>query len=911
MKLLKKINISTKVFVGFGIVLALLLLISVVGTFSLISADRHFKNYRALARQTNADGRVQANMLMTRLLAKDFVITASRDNIDGVRSRAEKTIEMIAEARALTRNSGYLLVIESLDQELNDYLSEFEKVTLRQQERDEIVHGSLNVIGPRLEKSLTRIMESAFADGDAEAAYRAGLTLRNMMLARLYANRFLIQNDDPSYRRVGQEFLAMQEHLDELVGHLGDPERLDVASSVRADQRLYARAFEDVHDVITRRNDTIRNQLDKIGPKVADKVERLKLAIKAEQDALGPAAESEIDRAVSFTVLFSMASITLGAIAAWLIGIGVSRPIRAMADGMRELASGNMEADVAIGDRRDEIAEMGEAVQVFKASMVQVRELAEQQRRAAVDLQEAKDEAEAANRAKSVFLANMSHELRTPMNAILGYSEMLMEEAEEEGQEDFIPDLEKIHQSGTHLLALINDVLDLAKVESGRMDLFAEDFELDTLIDEVSATAQPLIEKNGNRLVIERGEHRVTAHQDLTKLRQSLLNLLSNAAKFTHEGTVTLRSECAPQGGVDWLVLDVCDSGIGISSDKIDRIFEEFGQADDSTTRNYGGTGLGLPISRRFCEMLGGELNVTSDSGQGSTFSIRVPAVLPGTTMDGSSEQEAPEKTEVEISKLRQAAAGNVVLAIDDDPQALDIIERLLDKAGFEVATAATGPEGLRLAHALQPAVITLDGMMPDMDGWSVLRALKADPDLRDVPVVMLTMVDDKTKGYSLGATDYLTKPVDADRLRQVLSQYQPAQEPGSVLVVDDDADVRARMKRALEKAGWGVDEAEHGRAALERLAIHRPTLVLLDLMMPIMDGFDFLIELHANADWRKIPVVVMTAKDLTEDDVRVLSGRVEEIVEKGAWSHDRVVELVAKLAKERSSLMRENSDGE
>ena len=898
MNLLNRINISTKVFLGFGIILVLLLLISVVNLVSLVGADRNFKAYRALARQTNTDGRVQANMLMTRLGAKDFVISKSRDNIDAVKARAEKTIEMIAEARTLTTDSGYLLIIESLDEELHDYLTHFEKVTEMQAERDEIVFGTLNVVGPKMEKNLTRVMASAFTDGDTEAAYRAGLTLRAMMLARLYASRFLIQNDDASYRRVLEEFVQMQERLDELMGYLENPRRVELAADVRDDQRIYARAFEDVHHVIILRNDAIRNQLDRIGPKVADTVERLKLAIKAEQDTLGPIAEAEIDRAVTLTVLISAVSIALGGLAAWLIGFGISRPIRSMAEGMERLAGGDMDADVTVGERRDEIAKMAGAVQVFKASMITVRELAEEQRAAAAELREAKNVAESANRAKSAFLANMSHELRTPMNAILGYSEMLMEDAEDAGQEEIIPDLEKIHQSGTHLLALINDVLDLAKIESGKMEAYAEDFEVDSLIDEVFATAQPLMDTNGNRLVIERGDGVGHAHQDLTKLRQSLLNLLSNAAKFTHEGAVTLRVNRETRDETDWLTLAVSDSGIGIPAEKINHVFEEFGQAEESTTRDYGGTGLGLPISQRFCRLLGGDLTVKSEPGAGSTFTICVPAVLPGTAMD-TSEEARREPTETELAAMRKAGAGRTVLAIDDDPEARDIIERLLRKAGFEVVTAAGGEEGLRLAHALHPAVITLDVIMPDMDGWSVLRALKADPELREVPVVLLTMVDDKTKGYSLGATDYLTKPVDGERLREVLRRYQTPEESATVLLVDDDAGVREKMARTLEKSAWEVVEAIDGRAALEQLAVCRPTLVLLDLMMPVMDGFEFLVELHANPDWRHIPVVVLTAKDLTDEDLRVLSGRVEEIVEKDAWSHERVVALVEKLASE------------
>jgi signal transduction histidine kinase/DNA-binding response OmpR family regulator len=898
MRILNRLNISTKVFSGFGIMLFLLLAIASVSLASLYAADHNFKSYRSLARQTNAEGRVQANMLMTRLYAKDFIISANAKNIEMIEQRAQRTIEMIAEARALTRERGYQLLIDGLDQELQEYVAAFQQVTLKQSGRDEIVHGTLNVVGPTIEKDLTAIMQSAFEDGDAEAAYWAGTTLRSLMLARLYANRFLIQNDAASFQRVGVEFLKMEENIDELFARLEDPDRKERATRVRDAQRIYARAFEDVHDVITSRNDIIRNQLDRIGPKVAEQVEKLKLAIKAEQDDLGPRAEAATSRAATLTLVFALGSIAFGSLAAWIIGFGVSRPIRSMARGMRELADGDLDADINVEERNDEIREMAEAVQVFRASMVQVRELAEKQRVAAVEVREAKEAAEAASHAKSAFLANMSHELRTPMNAILGYSEMLMEEAEDLGQPEFVSDLQKIHQSGSHLLALINDVLDLAKVESVKMVTLAEDFEIETLIDEVSATAQPLMAKNENVLRIERGDELGGAHQDRTKLRQSLLNLLSNAAKFTHEGVVTLKAERDVRGESDWITLSVRDSGIGIPADKIERVFEEFGQADDTTSRDYGGTGLGLPISRRFCEMLGGDLTVESKQGLGSTFTIRVPAVLPGGTAAARPQaQVEPERPPAELAEMRSKGGGRTVLVIDDDAEAREIVERLLRSGDFMVVTASTGAEGLRLAHAIQPAVITLDVMMPDMDGWAVLRALKADPALRDVPVVMLTMLDDKSKGYSLGAADYLVKPVDRDQLRNVLSRYYAPETPCTALLVDDDASVRDTVSHALTAQGWEAVEAENGQIALERMAASRPTLILLDLMMPVMDGFDFLVELRANPDWRDIPVVVLTAKDLTAEDRRILSGRVEQIFEKDAWSHEQLVGLVQKLA--------------
>jgi methyl-accepting chemotaxis protein len=253
------------VFFGFGAVVMLLLIVTTVSLVSLFNADSNFKQYRALARQTNAEGRVQANMLMTRLFAKDFVISANRDNIEGVRERAAATISMIEDARELAANDGYRLVIDSLARELNDYVAEFHNVTEKQAKRDELVQETLNVIGPQMERGLTAIMQSAYTDGNTEIDFRAGMTLRSLLLARIYATRFLVQNDEASYRRVGLEFLAMEENLDTMLDQLEDPTRRDQAEQVRADQRIYMRAFEDVHGLITSRNDIITNQLDKIG----------------------------------------------------------------------------------------------------------------------------------------------------------------------------------------------------------------------------------------------------------------------------------------------------------------------------------------------------------------------------------------------------------------------------------------------------------------------------------------------------------------------------------------------------------------------------------------------------------------------------------------------------------------------
>jgi PAS domain S-box-containing protein len=492
------------------------------------------------------------------------------------------------------------------------------------------------------------------------------------------------------------------------------------------------------------------------------------------------------------------------------------------------------------------------------------------------ELDKAREAAEIANRAKSQFLANMSHELRTPLNAIILYTELLRDEATDRKLDDFLPDLKKIHGAAKHLLTLINDVLDLSRIESGKLELHPETFDVEAVVRDVITTIEPLAQKNANALEVRCPAGVGSMHADLTKVRQSLFNLLSNACKFTEGGTVRL--EVGRDGAGGWLTFRVTDTGIGMTAEHLGKLFKPFSQVDPSATRRFGGSGLGLVITRHFCQAMGGDIAVESQPGVGSTFTIRLPA---GAGEAGSAAPPPP------------AAAGrprgDTVLVIDDDPATREVLGQYLTRQGLRVEAAAGGEEGLALARRLRPVAITLDVVMPGMDGWAVLAALKADPGLADIPVVLLTMLDDRNKGFRLGAADYLVKPVDRDRLSAVLRRHHLDPAARRVLVVDDDDDLRRRLRRLLEKDGWAVDEAADGREALDRLAA-RPSLVLLDLLMPRMDGFEFLARLRERDEARSVPVIVLTAKDLSAADHARLRGSIEAVHQKGSLGAEQLL---------------------
>jgi CheY-like chemotaxis protein len=377
---------------------------------------------------------------------------------------------------------------------------------------------------------------------------------------------------------------------------------------------------------------------------------------------------------------------------------------------------------------------------------------------------------------------------------------------------------------------------------------------------------------------------------DRTRVRQILLNLLSNANKFTDRGSITVIANRETVDDRDWIEIKVVDTGKGISPEDQKRLFQPFFQADASSTRKHDGTGLGLAISRRFSNLMGGDITVQSEIGKGSTFTLRLPAQ---TVVDESRRAALKLPEAARDREIRQPARkGQPVLIIDDDPTVRELMSRYLTKEGFMVLTAASGQQGITLAHQAHPAAITLDAMMPGMDGWAVLTALKSDPATAQIPIIMVTIVDDKTRGFTLGATDYLTKPIDWNRLSTVLKTYADS-SPLPVLVVEDDKVAREVMVRMLQRLGWQVVEAENGRIALEKYRKQQPALILLDLMMPEMDGFQFVEELQKLPNGHQTPIIVITARDLSDDDRRRLNGYVQQVLRKSAQSPEQLADEI------------------
>jgi signal transduction histidine kinase/DNA-binding response OmpR family regulator len=591
-------------------------------------------------------------------------------------------------------------------------------------------------------------------------------------------------------------------------------------------------------------------------------------------------ALTRAERSATLTLLlFMMPPIIVLALA---VARTITRPIKTAVRVAEQVAGGNLDAKFEITSR-DETGHLlaaiqsmtGELRELYSSMEDKIKARTRELQRANEELLVARVAAEEASKTKSAFLANMSHELRTPLNAIIGYSEMLQEDALDKGDDEPVEDLKKIESAGRHLLGLINDILDLSKIEAGKMEVFVERVEIGRLVKEVMSIVAPLAEKNGNALELHCPHDIGGFSSDETKVKQCLLNLMSNANKFTSNGKVTLSVERDENAVV---LFRVSDTGLGMTDEQLGRLFQAFTQADASTTKRFGGTGLGLAITKHFCTALGGDIFVESALGAGSTFTMTLP-----------DQQKSPEKEKVEP----QAEASHAtILVVDDDATARDLLTRTLESKGYRVIAARNGLEALALARQHKPQAITLDVMLPQLDGWSVLKQLKEDPELRAIPVIMVTILNERGLAIPLGAAELLTKPIDRQRLTTLLAQYCSAPAENRVLIIEDDAATRELLCRSVSGAGYQAAAAVNGQDGLDWIARNpAPDLILLDLMMPKLDGFGFLRELRKRPAYDRLPVVIVTAKELSPEDMRDLAALHADIVTK---DHDYLGELVS-----------------
>jgi signal transduction histidine kinase len=501
--------------------------------------------------------------------------------------------------------------------------------------------------------------------------------------------------------------------------------------------------------------------------------------------------------------------------------------------------------------------------------------------------------AENANLAKSQFLANMSHELRTPLNAIIGYSEMLQEDIEDIGQSDLTPDLQKIQAAAKHLLGLINDILDLSKIEAGKMDLFIETLDIEMFINEVMSTAQPLIEKKANTLKIERPERLGEMQSDVTKLRQILLNLLSNAAKFTEQGIILLEVKRHIQNHADWLTLCVTDEGIGMTTEQQEKLFQPFTQADSSTTRRYGGTGLGLTITKEFVEMMGGMITVNSEFGQGSQFTISLPTEM----KMGQTEikEKQPENTCIKEGE-------GIVLVIEDNINLHEWLKTHLSELGYTVAIAVNDNQAIKLATKLRPDAILINLKIAIRGEWRIFYDFKNKPLLAQIPIIMLSLTGDHKKGYALCVKECIDKTAEPDLFLAALKKYRLSDDSQSLLMLIDDETTRENLTPVLEVGDWRVFQAENGTIALEQLENHKPTIILLDWHHPVRDSFAFLKYLHQFEKWCSIPVIILTGKMNTHEENIYFNQEVEMRFHKDAYNPTELIEHIHQLIKKASS---------
>ena len=637
-------------------------------------------------------------------------------------------------------------------------------------------------------------------------------------------------------------------------------------------------------------------------------------------DFFYPLAQFRHERLIMWavTIGITILAIIVTVIAVTMLLRRVTRPLHQLVDATKAISSGDLSTEIAV-QSEDEVGLLGSSFNQMardpKASIDEKDRYAGELAKLNVELEDKvrarTEELEATNRElhianlkireadrlKSEFLANMSHELRTPMNAIIGFTRLVRRKSADSLPKRQRENLEKVEISAKQLLALINDILDLSKIEAGKMSVNFMPFDLAALVDTCFATVESMTQQGKVQLVKEMPDDLPEVVNDQDKLKQIIINLLSNAIKFTEEGEVKLSATLEDTS----LKIAVSDTGIGISPDALEYIFDEFRQADGSTTRTHGGTGLGLSITKKLAHLLGGTVDVSSVEGEGSIFTVTIALSM-------KEEETATEAVKLEEEPLAplEMKEKKIILAIDDDPNVLLLLRQNLEDEGYYVVGALNADEGVRKAKEIHPFAVTLDIMMPQKDGWGVLSDLKADAATRDIPIIVLSIIDNKELGFNLGAFDYLVKPLEKEAIMEALHRI-PGVLTKRVLVVDDEPDAVDLLTQILQDEGYQVKGAYSGEEALRALEAAPQDIILLDLLMPEMDGFEVIQRIKVNPKWRDIPIIVVTAKDLSDSDLGFLNKSVDRIIQKSGLAREDLMKEIQSLLREHDSSGKED----
>lgn len=584
---------------------------------------------------------------------------------------------------------------------------------------------------------------------------------------------------------------------------------------------------------------------------------------------------AELTPLIVSTLEWLLVAVVLALVLGFLAAMWLTRPVGELNRAAARFSQGDFGTPVRVreGFAARELLELAQTFNQMAAQMsTAYQTLEEKVSQRTRELQTANQELARANKLKSEFLANVSHELRTPLSAIIGFSQILLDGIDGPLTEEQQEDIGQVNRSGQSLLNLINQILDLSKIEAGKMELIPERLELPGLVNSVVESIHPLAQQKGLRIETRIPSNLPAVEADPVRLKQILINLLSNAVKFTDRGHIEVFAQ--PSGRM--VRIAVKDTGIGISTESQKVIFEEFVQGDGSSTRRHGGTGLGLSIVRKLVEMHGGAITVVSDEGQGSTFMFTLPAWAAAPVAALPQAKVRPSQ------RPNQGLPGNVILVVDDDASVRQLIARHLEQDGWKTVQASNAADAVQLAHESRPVLMTLDVMMPDASGWWVLEKLREDPDTAGLPVLVVTIVEDQRLVFALGASDYLAKPYDRNALVEKVHHLLPQLNGKRVLVVDDDPEARILLAKILGEEGARVELASDGNEAMVSVQTSPPDLVLLDLMMPGMSGFETVARMRALPAASQIPVIIVSAKELTAEDVLTLNGHIQRFIAKG-----------------------------